>query len=63
MNTVFNVIVKVGYHSTYFKFTDGEKACEFAKTALEHLVGSDDEDRQPYLTIQVNNIEPESEVE
>ena len=49
----YRVILKVGYSSAWFEFNDGERATEFAKTALESMVANEDTGRKTFVSIEV----------
>ena len=56
---IYRVILKVSYHSAWFEFSDAAEACTFATKALEHMVTSEDQDKVPYVSLQV--VDPEEE--
>lgn len=53
MNVIYRVILKVSYHSAWFDFESAEEACAFAKTALEHMVDSEDQKKESSITIKM----------
>lgn len=52
-NIIFRIILKVKYHEAWFEFDSAEEACAFAKTALEHMVNSEDQKKESLISIQM----------
>lgn len=59
--TKYRVVLKVSYNEAWFEFEDGTKAVEFAKTALESMVNSEDQQKRSFITIQVVDADAEKE--
>ena len=53
MNAIYRVILKISYREAYFDFVDAAEACGLAKTMIEHLVSSDDENEKAKIIIEI----------
>lgn len=55
----YRVRIRVSYNEAWFTFDNGEDACKFAATAVTHSVDSDDQNKVPYIAVEVYEEEPE----
>ena len=62
-NTIYRVILKVGYYVAHFEFKESKEACDFANAALEHMVSNEDTDKATYITMQVVDKDAEESEE
>ena len=56
---VYRVILKMGYYTSYFEFTESVEAVLFAQTALSHMV--DSEDTKKKFMVMMEIVDPELE--
>jgi hypothetical protein len=56
---IYRVIWKFSYYKAFFEFADAGEAVAFAKTALEHMVESEDLKKVDSVSLQLINPEIE----
>ena len=59
MNIKYRVIIKVGYYATWFDFDSANPACDFATSALTHMVPNEDNSKKTSINIQVVDVDME----
>ena len=59
MKTIYRVILRVGYCESHFEFEGVNEASEFAKTALYHMVDSEDTKKKTSIVMQIVDVEAE----
>ena len=55
----YRVIIKVGYYATWFDFDSADQACNFATSALTHMVPNEDNSKKTSINIQVIDLDAE----